>query len=158
MTAMCVTIKQCAKTHHAVDQDAEGDPEQQRESHHWTHDVIGQKLPKRVDVQFVDEVPQTLHHVLNLLHTLPLQRQHPPERWMSSFTSVRRIAGEAKRRWNLPLRRRSPQCRVCLYAGTGSCLLRPGRGRRRRRCSGSRLCTMSWFLQRGQTQMKTLHM
>lgn len=69
-----------------MDQDAERNPEQQRERHHWAHDVISQELPKRVDVQFIDEVPETLHHVLNLLHTLPLQRHthtRPVTLWVS---------------------------------------------------------------------------
>lgn len=57
-----------------MDQDAEGDPEQQRKGHHRSHDVISQKLPECVDIQFVDEVPKTLHDILHLLHALPLQR------------------------------------------------------------------------------------
>lgn len=55
-----------------MDQDAEWNPEQQRKDEHRSNDVVGQKLPKGVDVEFVDEIPQTLDHVLDLLHTLPL--------------------------------------------------------------------------------------
>lgn len=61
-------------THHKVDQDADRDPEEQRERDHRAHDVISQELPKSVDVQFINEVPQPLHHVLHLLHALPLHR------------------------------------------------------------------------------------
>ena len=43
-------------------------------------------------------------------------------------------------------RHRSPQCRVFLYAGTGIGPSRPGRERRRRCCSDSRLYRMSLFL------------
>lgn len=57
---------------------------------------------------------------------------------------------------NVPLRHRSPQCRVCLYAGTGSCLFRPDTERRRRCCSDSRLYMTSWFLQRGKKQIEAL--
>lgn len=55
-----------------MDQDAEGNPEEERERHHRAHDVISQEPAKRVDVQFVDEVPETLDHILDLLHALPL--------------------------------------------------------------------------------------
>lgn len=64
------------ETHHAVDQDAERNPEEQREGDDRSHDVVSQELPQRVDVQFIDEVPEALHHVLHLLHALPLQREH----------------------------------------------------------------------------------
>lgn len=57
---------------------------------------------------------------------------------------------------DVPLRHRSPRCRVCLYAGTGSCLFRSGTARRHHCCSDSRLYTTSWFLQRGQKQIQTL--
>ncbi|MEQ2178876.1 hypothetical protein GOODEAATRI_018785 [Goodea atripinnis] len=67
-----------------LDQDAERNPEKERERHHRAHDVISQELSERIDVEFIDEVPQTFHHVLNLLHALPLYRQKgnlpdPPE-------------------------------------------------------------------------------
>lgn len=57
-----------------MNQDAEGDPEDQREDHHRAHDVVRQKLPKRVDVQLVNEIPQPLNDILNLLHTFPLNK------------------------------------------------------------------------------------
>lgn len=69
--------------HHAVDQDAEGNPEEEGEGHHWAHDVVSQELPERVDVQFIDEVPEPLHHVLHLLHALPLHTE--VNRWFIAF-------------------------------------------------------------------------
>ncbi len=80
--------------------------------------------------------------------------QHPN---IYSFVFVFQTAGDSKSWRNSPLRHRSPQCRVCLCAGTGSGLCCPGRGRRRRCCSDSRLYTTSWFLQRRTKQIQTLH-
>lgn len=69
-------------THHAVDQDAERNPEEQREGHHGAHQIVSQELAQGADVQLLYEVPETLHHVLHLLHALPL------DRWMSSMSSM----------------------------------------------------------------------
>ncbi|PWA14338.1 hypothetical protein CCH79_00018499 [Gambusia affinis] len=68
-------------TDHTVDQDAERNPEEERERHHRAHDVISQELSECVDVEFIDEVPQTFHHILHLLHALPLYRQ----KWLVQF-------------------------------------------------------------------------
>lgn len=56
-----------------MDQDAKWNPKEQRKRHHGSYNVVSKKLPKGVDVQFVDKVPQTLHHILDLLHTLSLR-------------------------------------------------------------------------------------
>lgn len=68
-------------TDHAVDQDAERNPEEERERHHRAHDVISQELSECVDVEFIDEVPHTFHHILHLLHAFPLYRQ----KWLVQF-------------------------------------------------------------------------
>lgn len=68
-------------TDHTVDQDAERNPEEERERHHRAHDVISQELSECVDVEFIDEVPQTFHHILHLLHAFPLYRQ----KWLVQF-------------------------------------------------------------------------
>lgn len=108
------------------------------------------ELTKRVNVQFVNKIPQPFNHILYLLHALPLFKKVSHNQSSQLKTSIGCLLSEIRRqRGDSRPRRRSPRCRVCLCGAAENCHCWGWRERRCRLFPCSTLYRSAPTLQRG---------
>lgn len=100
---------------------------------------------KRVYIQLVDKIPQSLNHILDLFHALPLFKKKGNQEVMRTFPG---FLVEALRFADSHSHRRSPQCRVCPSAGKESCRQPGWQESRNHFCPCNTLCRSCQSLQK----------